>query len=134
MLRLLDTRRLVAPAVELAEVRSIHPKALYMLNSHMLRLVDSQEPYFFTVPRYPFNFGKVVFDMYMGWYDPDKKKSLDKKLDDAIQRYIRKHEKPPTVALVSTSDYPGITQRDDLNIQPAGHIAKDVFFVGSDEA
>lgn len=110
-------------------------KALYALAPHMLFCQPAGEPLYFTAPRYVLYADTIRWEwrMYLGWHDPDKKKPLDKKLDDAISRYERKWERTPTVALVNTSDFEALTEREGLEIRPAGHVAPNVFFVGCDE-
>jgi hypothetical protein len=67
--------------------------------------------------------------MYLGWYDPDRKKTTERKLSDAIERYRRKWGRDPQIALVNAADathYPG------LDIRVVGHVAPNTFFVGED--
>lgn len=67
--------------------------------------------------------------MYLGWYDPDRKKSAERKLSDAIERYRRKWGRDPQIALVNMADathYPG------LEVRVVGHVAPNTFFVGEE--
>lgn len=67
--------------------------------------------------------------MYLGWYDPDRKKSPERKLSEAIERYRRKWGRDPQVALVNAADathYPGLV------VRVVGHVAPNTFFVGED--
>jgi hypothetical protein len=68
--------------------------------------------------------------MYLGWYDPDKKKPAARKLADAIARYEQKWGRKPAVALVNAAD---AIETDDLEIRVVPHVAPNTFFVGEDE-
>ena len=109
-------------------------KTLAMLSPHLMFQQRPCGPYYFAAPHYRLYADTIRMEwaMYLGWYDPDKKKPLDKKLEDAIARYERKWEKSPVVALVNTDDFAGLTPRTDLAIRAAGHVARNVFFVGCD--
>jgi hypothetical protein len=68
--------------------------------------------------------------MYLGWYDPDKKKKTARKLAEAVERYTEKYGKSPAVVLVNEADamdYP------DIEVRVVGHVAPNTFFVGEDE-
>jgi hypothetical protein len=68
--------------------------------------------------------------MYLGWYDPDKKKKSGRKLAEAVERYQEKYGKAPAVVLVNASDaqeYPGV------EVRVVAHVAPNTFFVGEDE-
>lgn len=67
--------------------------------------------------------------MYLGWYDPDRKKTPERKLSEAIERYRRKWGRDPRVALVNALDathYPG------LEVRVVSHVAPNTFFVGEE--
>ena len=67
--------------------------------------------------------------MYLGWYDSDRKKTTERKLSDAIERYRRKWGRDPQVALVNAADathYPG------LEVRVVSHVAPNTFFVGEE--
>lgn len=68
--------------------------------------------------------------MYLGWYDPDKKKKPAAKIAEAVERYEEKWGRRPSVVLVNAADlvdYPGI------EVRPVAHVAPNTFFVGEDE-
>lgn len=71
--------------------------------------------------------------LFTGWYDPEKKKSSSRKLDDAIARYREKWGEEPQIALVNAADFDGLQERDDIEIRIAGNVAPSTFFVGVDE-
>lgn len=72
--------------------------------------------------------------MFLGWYDPDKKKSATGKLADAVERYADKWERRPTVALVNPNDATTITTPPlGIEVRPMWRIAPNTFFVGEDD-
>jgi hypothetical protein len=71
--------------------------------------------------------------MYLGWYDPDKKKKARDKLADAVERYERKWGRRPAVALVNSVDAPSASEFPSLEVRVAAHVAPNTFFVGEDE-
>ena len=71
--------------------------------------------------------------MYLGWYDPDKKKAAGRKLADAIARYERKWGKAPKVALMNAGDVTQLTEDTGVEVRAAAHVAPNTFFVGDDD-
>ncbi len=71
--------------------------------------------------------------MYLGWYDPDKKKDTGRKLADAIYRYERKWGRKPSVALMNAGDASQLTDDSGVEVRVAPHVAPNTFFVGDDE-
>jgi hypothetical protein len=71
--------------------------------------------------------------MYLGWYDPDKKKATGRKLADAIARYERKWGKSPSVVLMNAADVLQLTDDAGVDIRVAAHVAPNTFFVGDDD-
>ena len=71
--------------------------------------------------------------MYLGWYDPDKKKTPERKLADAVYRYERKWGRTPSVALMNAADVSQLTDETGLDVRVAPHVAPNTFFVGDDE-
>ena len=71
--------------------------------------------------------------MYLGWYDPDKKKAAGSKLADAIARYERKWGKAPSVALMNAGDVIQLTDDVGVEVRAAAHVAPNTFFVGDDD-
>ncbi len=68
--------------------------------------------------------------MFLGWYDPDKKKSPQQKLLDAIKRYQEKWGRSPSVALVNAAD---AIEAPGIEVRVATHVAPNTFYVGDDE-
>lgn len=65
--------------------------------------------------------------MFLGWYDPDKKKSIEEKIAAAARRYERKHGQAPAVALVNPTQ---VAEVEGLEIRPAAHVAPNTIYVG----
>ena len=68
--------------------------------------------------------------MFLGWYDPDKKKPVQQKLNDAIARYERKWGVQPSVALVNAADAVALP---DIEVRVVPHVAPNTFYVGEDD-
>ena len=68
--------------------------------------------------------------MYLGWYDPDRKKTSAQKLADASARYRRKWGRDARVAIVNAADSVDI---DGIEVRVAAHVPPNTFFVGEDE-
>jgi hypothetical protein len=71
--------------------------------------------------------------MYLGWYDPDKKKKPARKLADAMARYERKWGRTPSVALLNAADATELPDEPGLEVRVAHHVAPNTYFVGDDE-
>ena len=69
--------------------------------------------------------------MYLGWYDPDKKKSAADKINDAAARYRRKWLCEPSVAIVNVAD--AAVEVAGLEVRGSHVIPPNTFFVGEDE-
>jgi hypothetical protein len=77
--------------------------------------------------------------MFLGWYDPDRKKPARAKLADAIARYEEKFGRTPLFCLTSPQDaaelaepsrkFPG---EPPVAIQARGYIARWTFYIGED--
>jgi hypothetical protein len=68
--------------------------------------------------------------MYLGWYDPDRKKTPQRKLEEAADRYREKWGREPLIALVNAADAVDVP---GLQVRVVGHVAPNTFFVGEDE-
>ena len=71
--------------------------------------------------------------MWLGRYDPDKKRSLRDKLATASDRYRRKWGEPATAALVNPDDY--LTAEPDIHddfvsVAAVRHVAPNTVYVG----
>jgi hypothetical protein len=68
--------------------------------------------------------------MYLGWYDPDKKKTIEQKLAAAVERYEMKWGRKPSVALVNSAE---VVEMPGIAVRAAVHVPPSTFFVGEDE-
>lgn len=72
---------------------------------------------------------------YMGWYDPDKKRSAQAKLKDALRRYHERFGTHPTRVLTSPQDAQELGERKrnlidhPLDIQARGYVARHTFYL-----
>jgi hypothetical protein len=71
--------------------------------------------------------------MYLGWYDPDKKKTAAVKLAEAAARYREKWGRQPAVALVNAQDAVTLPGSERIEVRVVGHVAPNTFFVGEDD-
>lgn len=79
--------------------------------------------------------------MFLGWYDPDRKKPARAKLAEAIERYEEKFGRAPSCCLTSPQDalelaepsrmFPG---DPPVAIESRGYIARWTFYIGEDAA
>lgn len=65
--------------------------------------------------------------MFLGWYDPDKKKSIEEKIAAAARRYERKHGQTPNIALVNPGQ---LVEVAGLDVRPAAHVALNTVYIG----
>lgn len=68
--------------------------------------------------------------MYLGWYDPDPKKSAEEKIFAAAERYRRKWGRAAQVAIINAAD---LVDAPGLDVRIARHVPPNTFFVGEDE-
>lgn len=83
--------------------------------------------------------------MYLGWYDPDKKRPVTEKVGTAMNRYIARWGTPVRVVITNECHaadlwgsvwdlkLPDGTDNGWIEIRPAAHIPPNTFFVGEDE-
>ncbi len=74
--------------------------------------------------------------MFLGWYDPDKKKPARRKLAEAIERYVEKFGAAPTACLTSpaeAAELAGDAKVPDLPIRAAAYVPRWTFYVGVDQ-
>ncbi len=74
--------------------------------------------------------------MFLGWYDPDKKKPARQKLSEAVERYVEKFGEEPQACLTSLTDageLTGGTRAPDLPVKGVPFIPRFTFYVGVEE-
>lgn len=74
--------------------------------------------------------------MFLGWYDPDKKKPARHKVDEAVERYRDKFAGPPATCLTSVADAAEL-ERDqahlDLVVKGVTFIPRFTYYVGVED-
>jgi hypothetical protein len=74
--------------------------------------------------------------MFLGWYDPEKKKPARRKLEEAIERYEEKFGSLPEAVLTSVADAEELAtdnKAPDILIRGVNYIPRFTFYVGIDE-
>lgn len=76
--------------------------------------------------------------MFLGWFDPDKKRPARDKLADAIERHLEKFGEAPVLCLthaVEAAELAADPKAPTLPIRAVGHLPRWTFYVGfEDEA
>jgi hypothetical protein len=75
--------------------------------------------------------------MFLGWYDPDKKKPARDKVSDAVERYVEKFGGDPVACLTSVPDAEELTtdkKAPDLLVRGVHYIPRFTFYVGVEDA
>jgi len=75
--------------------------------------------------------------MFLGWYDPDKKKPARYKVSDAVERYVEKFGGDPVACLTSVVDAEELTTdtaAPDLRVRGVHYIPRYTYYVGIEEA
>ena len=74
--------------------------------------------------------------MFLGWYDPDRRKSLERKLDDALDRYREKFNAEPVTVLTSVADADSLQSaalQRNLLIKGVRFVSGSTFYVGAED-
>lgn len=71
--------------------------------------------------------------MFLGWYDPDRKRPAIDKLADAVGRYVEKFGSSPSICLTSSSDAVDLAGKTDLPVRAVSYIARYTYYVGVEE-
>jgi hypothetical protein len=74
--------------------------------------------------------------MFLGWYDPDRRKSLERKLDDALDRYREKFNVEPVTVLTSVADADSLqiaALQRNLLLKGVRFVSGSTFLVGSED-
>ena len=75
--------------------------------------------------------------MFLGWYDPDKKKPAREKVEEAIERYVEKFGGEPVACLTSVADaaeLAGDITSPELLVKGVNFIPRFTFYVGVEDA
>lgn len=71
--------------------------------------------------------------MFVGWYDPDKRKLAETKLAEAVTRYVEKFGGNPTTCLTSKIDALAIGHVDGIKVRAVSYIPRYTYYVGVEE-
>ncbi len=71
-------------------------------------------------------------DFYLVWFDDDRKKTTEFKLQEAVEAYERRFHKHPNVILVSEQDR--FETAAGVRLRPLSYIRPSNFYVGFEEA
>lgn len=75
--------------------------------------------------------------MFLGWYDPDKKKPARVKVEDAVERYVEKFGGEPETCLASAVDAEELAadgQAPEIAVRAVHFLPRFTFYVGIDDA
>ncbi len=65
--------------------------------------------------------------MFLGWFDDTPKKSVETKLEEAVERYLAKFGEKPDLCLVSQKDAVSLS---DLEVRVVDYVRPNHFWVG----
>jgi hypothetical protein len=74
--------------------------------------------------------------MYLVWFDPDKRRSIRTKLDDAMAVYREKFGDAPEICLVNEADRAAllaVTPAPPIPLRSERFVSPNTFYVGHDE-
>ena len=76
--------------------------------------------------------------MFLGWYDPDKKKPARQKLAEAIERYVEKFGVAPETCLTNPTDAAELAaappgKAPQLPVRAVAYIPRWTFYVGVED-
>ena len=74
--------------------------------------------------------------MFLGWYDPDKKKAARLKVEEAVERYVEKFGGEPVACLTNVADAAELTsdaKSPDLVVKGVTFIPRFTFYVGVED-
>ncbi|MGC4190425.1 MAG: hypothetical protein QM589_04225 [Thermomicrobiales bacterium] len=74
--------------------------------------------------------------MYLVWFDPDKRRSIHTKLDDAVAVYQEKFGDDPDICLVNEADREALLAAASslpVPLRSERFVSRNTFYVGHDE-
>ena len=71
--------------------------------------------------------------MFLGWFDPDRKRPAIDKLNEAIDRYTEKFGIAPEICLTSFLDADDVREGATLPVRPVTFLKRGVFYVGVED-
>ena len=64
---------------------------------------------------------------YLGWFDDNPKKTAEEKIDEAVERYVKRFGRRPNLCLVNREDQ--VSHRV-VEVRPARNVHRHHFLVG----
>ena len=74
--------------------------------------------------------------MFLGWYDPDKKKPARLKVEEAVERYVEKFGGDPVACLTSVADAAELAadaKTPELVVKGVTFIPRFTFYIGVED-
>ena len=77
--------------------------------------------------------------MFLGWYDPDKKRSVAQKVAEGLERYREKFGSEPVVVILNASDLVELRGKQDPHWLPdyvyrgVTYVPRHTFYVGVED-
>jgi hypothetical protein len=74
--------------------------------------------------------------MFLGWYDPDKKKPARQKLEEAVERYVEKFGHAPATCLTNPADAAELSEGKPLPavaVRAVSYIPRWTYYVGVED-
>jgi hypothetical protein len=71
--------------------------------------------------------------VFLGWYDPDRKKKSATKLAEAVERYVEKFGHQPAVCLTSFADAAELDGKAQMPVRGVTFIGRHTYYVGVDD-
>lgn len=71
--------------------------------------------------------------MYLAWYDPDRKRALHLKLDDACAAYTEKFGHEPSLVLLSQSDLDELKRerlQAKVELKAVPFLSRNTYYIG----
>ncbi len=65
--------------------------------------------------------------VYLGWFDDNPKKTVEQKIDEAVERYVSRFGRRPNLCLVNRDE---VISHRAVEVRPAGHVHRCHFLVG----
>jgi hypothetical protein len=72
--------------------------------------------------------------MFLGWYDPDRKRPAAQKLAEAVERYVEKFGDEPSLCLTSAADAAELDGKTELPVRAVTFISRYTYYVGVEDA
>jgi hypothetical protein len=75
--------------------------------------------------------------MFLGWQDNDRKKSPERKLTEALERYREKFGEEPEAVLANVEEAPALeklAEKQQLQLRAVTFVPRSTYYVGIEDA